>query len=551
MLATLLILGSALGGVPGALAAADGPASAEVVRTLQRWRKAYVAGRIDLDRDAVDDGKARRVYSVDLLPKPRPKRFTHEAALRRLLARATDAPSIEATREVVLLASLGFGDVELSPRRQPMRVRELAMSALLRIQQPASLLFLAKTAAGDRAAWPRHFDTSVQAAAVMALGGADRVVFRSIVEKQLGHRAVEVRWAASEALRAQNVSRSLDAVRLALGEEQEAVVARSLVLTATSVLEDHHEAVDAKTVRECVQEAVRLLGRTDWRTDLAITELLEKFRSPMAVPALIDVLQRFVDKAGQVASGRLSTLLLHRAHEVLQSLTGTRLPANRPDQWKAFWEREKDGFVLAKPVDDVAPNGTVARGFFGIPVQGSRVVFVIDISGSMQTPHPTRTGTSATPAPTRYEVAAQELERAVDALPPDARFNVVLFSDGVQVWRKGFVAPTDERKTALHRMLRGTGPNGGTNLFGGLEKAFELESTLAGSRYRTPADEVFLLSDGEPSAGEIIEPGSILTVIRELNLVSQARVHTVFMGSGHSSFMQTLAKNNGGKYVRL
>jgi len=118
----------------------------------------------------------------------------------------------------------------------------------------------------------------------------------------------------------------------------------------------------------------------------------------------------------------------------------------------------------------------------------------------------------------------------------------VLFSDGVRLWRSGFGPPSAGRKTALHRMLKGTGAGGWTNLFGGLEKAFGMKSALPGSRYSEPPDEVFLLSDGEPTAGDIVAPDRILAVVRELNRYAQVRLHTVFMGGGHSSFMTSFTR---------
>src|SRR5262249_25373931 len=120
--------------------------------------------------------------------------------------------------------------------------------------------------------------------------------------------------------------------------------------------------------RVAVRAVGHALGRTSWRADIALGQLLFDFRSKDAIPGLIDVLQRFKDHPEEVQSGKLSGLLLHRAHETLVSMTGSLLPADAPDKWRELWERDKDKIeVVPRETDkNAGKNVTVAQRFCGI-----------------------------------------------------------------------------------------------------------------------------------------------------------------------------------------
>ena len=140
--------------------------------------------------------------------------------------------------------------------------------------------------------------------------------------------------------------------------------------------------IPTAAVQLAVSNAVMALGRGSWRSDMAIVRFLERFRSAESIVALIDILQRFVDHPDQIRSGKLSGLLRYRAHETLIALTGALYPMDRPDRWREFWEREKATFQVAEN-NNAEGSNTVSAGFFGVPVRGSRVLFILDLSGSM------------------------------------------------------------------------------------------------------------------------------------------------------------------------
>ena len=61
-------------------------------------------------------------------------------------------------------------------------------------------------------------------------------------------------------------------------------------------------------------------------------------------------------------------------------------------------------------------------------------------------------------------------------------------------------------------------------------------------------DTVFVLSDGNPNDGKIKRQSDILEAVREFNRFARARIHGI--GTGESGFLEELAKQNGGTFVK-
>ena len=74
-----------------------------------------------------------------------------------------------------------------------------------------------------------------------------------------------------------------------------------------------------------------------------------------------------------------------------------------------------------KPRDDRGPRSTVAS-YWDLPVFSDRVVFIVDVSGSMTQPFGTGDNT-------RLDEAKRQLVRVLGMLPAKAKANVVSFSD--------------------------------------------------------------------------------------------------------------------------
>ena len=157
-------------------------------------------------------------------------------------------------------------------------------------------------------------------------------------------------------------------------------------------------------------------------------------------------------------------------------------------------------------------------------------------------------------------MARRELLKAVDKLTADCTFNVVIFGNGAKPWQRDMVAANDKNKKAFQRLIEDLRADGGTNLWQGLRDGLKLESLVYGSRYGATYDQLFVLSDGLPTLGDIQDPKEILLLIRETNRYSRLRIDTVYIagdpemekraaeivGMSGSDFMKKLAEQNGG-----
>ena len=82
--------------------------------------------------------------------------------------------------------------------------------------------------------------------------------------------------------------------------------------------------------------------------------------------------------------------------------------------------------------------------------------------------------------------------------------------------------------------------NGGTNLFDALELAFK----------DVDVDTIFVLSDGEPTAGSVRDPGSIRRLVASWNEQRQIRIHCIAIG-GTLKLLEALAADSGGEYMQV
>ncbi len=86
---------------------------------------------------------------------------------------------------------------------------------------------------------------------------------------------------------------------------------------------------------------------------------------------------------------------------------------------------------------------------------------------------------------------------------------------------------------------------------------------VEGDRYETDYDEMFVLSDGVPTLGDVRQPKELLVLVRESNRYSRLTINTVYvsgdpreekeverqLGISGADFMRKLAEDSGGTAV--
>lgn len=280
------------------------------------------------------------------------------------------------------------------------------------------------------------------------------------------------------------------------------------------------------------------LEHASWSTRLAAARALVELRSREGVGALCARIAR--------EEGRMEVEL----GELLTRVTGQPFRSDGK-QWLRWWEAEGAGWKFPSESEIAAllrqraerEERRVSRSFrgvavdsrfFGLRIASLHVAFVIDVSGSMEEPLP---GMTSGKGPTRMEVAKRELLACLDALEVGTHFNILPFSGEASAWHEEAVEATVQSFEDAREYLAGLGGLGGTNLFGGLELAF-LDPEV---------DTIFLLSDGEPSAGRLTDPQEIRDEVRERLRARPVTIHTVSIGE-RFPLLEWLAEDSGGQY---
>jgi len=136
--------------------------------------------------------------------------------------------------------------------------------------------------------------------------------------------------------------------------------------------------------------------------------------------------------------------------------------------------------------------------FAGIALTGRRVVFLVDMSGSMDLLD------EQTPAPDKWPLLCETLAKIMKSLPDLTHYQVILFSDQVTYAlgnkRRWLLYEKETSAKTVEGTLRKIKAKGGTNMAAAFAEAFE---------FRTQGmDTVYVFSDGLPNAGEGLPAGS-------------------------------------------
>ena len=135
--------------------------------------------------------------------------------------------------------------------------------------------------------------------------------------------------------------------------------------------------------------------------------------------------------------------------------------------------------------------------FAGITLTGRRVVFLVDMSGSMELVD------EKTKAPTKWADVRNTVARLMRSLPDLEKYQVIVFAEGAAFLFDGEEGWLDfDARSSVDRVRNGLAtitPKGGTNMYAALQTAFHLRAQ--------GLDTIYLLSDGLPNLGEGVRRG--------------------------------------------
>ena len=483
----------------------------------------------------------------------------------------------------LILASLA-----LDPEENPLRARQVReeLIAFLRARPARRGLeaaFADRLKAGFTESARVHREPVLAGRIVRVLLVWNVKRWRPQAERCLAVEHDELRVTSAEALAERSGHRSIPAIVDAIGSSSDAGITRRLVEALRRIVEgaapgddaaaagrgDDRAAgtgsdrkagavtpgkrgaasIDPKVQREACRRLIAALHDPSkaWPPRVEIVRAFAFLRDASVIPVLIKELGK--TQARLESGSRVPTGLAFYAsalHERLVDLTGFWAPASQPVAWQEFWQRENRDFVVRPSKKS---DSKTRAGFFGIPVRGRRVLFVLDVSASMKKPH--------VAGETRLARAKRELLAALAKLDPAARFRVMVFSDDTREFRRAFERAAPGRLAELRRWLDRIRPDGHTHLSEALSRGMKGKIHREQSKTRPSIDEIFVLSDGQPSS----DPTMLLERVRRWNPGRVARIHSVYLGTGgprdHEGlpksltpyrFMDRLAGDNGGTF---
>ncbi len=314
--------------------------------------------------------------------------------------------------------------------------------------------------------------------------------------------------------------------------------------------------IDGLSGRDAKKVLPTILTKLDdvrWSVRVAVIRAIENTPAKEGIDALV---KRMVKEDGR---------LIDDCARAMRALTGQNLSAVA-EVWRIWWESNREKWTekpaaadpSKPPAPYAPPPADVVRdakktGFFGLVIESKRVVFVIDISGSM---NDSAGATGPDAKLSRADMAKRELRQAISNLAEGTLFDLVFYSGSVRVWKPELQKmDTKIRKEAVD-FVDGVVVVGGTATYDALEAAYSIgDIGKLRKRDSDPTgegrmDTIVLLSDGKPTVGRVIDPDQIRAAIREINKTRRVMIHAIaFGGDADQKFMRGLADDTGGTYL--
>ncbi len=288
--------------------------------------------------------------------------------------------------------------------------------------------------------------------------------------------------------------------------------------------------------------------------------------------------------------------LMQNAYPALRAITDMEYD-DSASRWRGWWDRAAATWSMPSD-EDVAKRMALREAedvdyrtknaettFAGVPTPSRSLIFVIDISGSMEEfvidrEHFRKLGFTRFE---KIEIVREEVRKAVQVLGPEVKFNILAFASEIFPWRKKLAQSNSLNRRSALAFLNDLEPLGGarsaelasaglggaaaleagrTNTFGALCAALGVKPEEAATpRATTPSkgtealgagvDTIFLLTDGIPSTGQLTDTDDILDAVTELNRFRGVVIHAIAIGEFRKSFMIRLARQNGGEFSDL
>ena len=333
------------------------------------------------------------------------------------------------------------------------------------------------------------------------------------------------------------------------------------------------DAIGKSKLKSVGKDLVPLIDDKVWQVQAAAIKMHGQLRTREAVEPLIALLKL----PGRLKQDAAESLFLittrdfgldhatwEKQWKFLTSIPNFRLP-NEAELKKAKEARAK--------ADKMYKKGPGQKSFAGIPTHSTRVIFIIDVSASMDDLVTDRKRFKGYPSFRKIEIVKKELIDTINGLDNNTYFNVLAFAKKTKSWKRWLTrASISQRASAISFVKRleplgvakagGFGAAGGddsgkTNTYSALMRAFDLDPakgmvlTGRGDKKPPKLDTIYFLTDGRPSIGKYVDTDDILREVKKINDVRGVVIHAISIGEFEATFMKQLAAQNGGVFVDL
>ncbi|MCC6781986.1 MAG: HEAT repeat domain-containing protein [Planctomycetes bacterium] len=455
--------------------------------------------------------------------------------------------------------------VELFGHATP-EVAVTAREVLASYRDPASFAPLVE-------ALPKLKDQTRRAEIVEALGKAQiRDAMPTVIDiaKNDKKATPELRFAAARALAACKFVEGSEPLLAALLADADPLVRMGAV-----------ESIGVLKASALGKAVVERLDDSAWQVQVAAVKTLATLREPAAVAPMIELMRKGGRLEEEIADALFKITALDFGRDAdawkttwdrLSAIPGWRIPTD-DELAKAAASRQKYDALYGKTKDGVTSFG-------GVPTTSRRMLFIIDVSGSMADLVVERekfdTGYRDFE---KLTIVKAELLNTIDSLGEDVLFNICAFATATRTWKPGLVRANVVNRASAKAFVERLEPIGGpeaqamagaglvgsanlgagkTNTYAALVFPFGVDpeakdgAALAEDRaMQNEVDTVFFLSDGRPSTGKYTDTAQILAEVTRLNERYRIVIHAIAIGEFEKNFMKILAENNGGVFVDL
>ena len=269
-------------------------------------------------------------------------------------------------------------------------------------------------------------------------------------------------------------------------------------------------------------------------------------------------------RAVEALIGRISVekgRLLQDCILALRHLTGVTFHDNAV-LWQQWWERESKHYKrpgkggkrvdrrLRKREQFADGNGP---GFYGLRFTSHALVYLIDVSGSMnERVRGAGTTGAGSPDETKLTRAKRELVRALKALPSGIMVNVIAYSDGLSLYSDEMVKLDAKNRRGLVAWAGALRAEGKTNIYDALASVLDHAKGRRGrASPEMTVDTMVLLTDGLPTAGRVQDSELIASEVERLNDRTRIVLHTIGLGPDHDAvLLKRLSAESHGVYIR-